>query len=580
MNVHNAHHLQQNTLPTPLPAPSIAVHRIHSPLQSYFFSSAPPQTYVKNLLSRTFSLVRSFVSHSVHSLFVMGKDTCLKVYGCFVSVFSYCLRSDLVANFVTRIISYFLKDTDYKQKIDEYKQYLENTSGTTTYAEAVSVVQQAIEQGFDTYVMHAKEVDKEVRPQFVSQSILLETEPNHFEYRLFGKLSMQLVQKNEALFKKALECNLLKVFCNVVDRFSQIDKENKHPLCDLVLDVNKRVSLHFSECKNQEELIRKGSHTAKDPKLTESNKKLFFQILAASIMNVCFPHGAEDIDLPFSPRISSFVSGYIHTMMKNDVLPNILESLFAKQSTPYCKNYVFHKLFTSIHKGIDEPQEPLDANEPIAIEYPRQKELVQAIDTCMHAFLEYIDPGFLPWILKAFALDAIAEKAGDGITQKLQHRSLEKTFRQLLEKALPLASFTFETCVQQRQETLMRQQRKNEKRQKKIAELVETIGKDPQGLKQLIQKGIIVQSEPTTTTSSTSSLFSRAMTGLYSLWGTTSQAVVHTACSLSVVSSKIQTINRTIWEKMRRKQHEGILFDVTRSVVYLLQPKIAFPNPT
>lgn len=542
---------------------------------SQFSSVMSVSAIAKDLASYSICTVKSVVQYSLESLFQLAKYSVLKVYTTALGCLYSCLRSDVFVNALGAIISYFLKDTGYDQKIQVLREHIERKTATHLYSELEACITKFALSSIKNDLTHACEIDPSIRPSWVTKSIVTEDQ----KYTMSGKLMLKLLHQHEALIAKALSYTILQLFSNVIDSLQKVQSETPFALLDLILDALHILPNHFSHAKAEEQAESYPDFEPENPKAQQIRQAQFMKCLTEAILQIVLPRGAVEFELPVSRTLGSYLSLIVFKVLKV-VLPELLQEGFSTLSDPVVKNAVLVKLFKAMHMGIDKEHDVID-EQAVKLFYPRLQELADTLNSAVNGFLDYTDPSFVPDILKKLAPQRVSQAIAKVLVEKLQACTLQDMLILAIEKALPkLKRVPIVTTLAEAQVYRERAKTKNESREAKIRQYVEIIGKDPRGLVQIAQNKLFLASTPQASSLEASETGIAAQVKSYavSAYRSASQNVLYGALWFADVSRRIQNINSAILLKMTKPRHERLALDVSRCLVRFLGYKGVFPE--
>lgn len=569
----------------------------------HFFNSHSTWDIAKTVTYFTVSSTASALQVATSALFEQISETVQKVYTVAITLFLHLARADTTAQIAAGAVSFFIKDSGFDEKLATLRYELKRKTGTNHYAEFEKVIAAFAVAAVSNDLERALEFDTLAVPKWVKKAVLTQ----EGTYGFTGKTLLLLLQKHKALFEKIVSCTVLTMLDNLTDAIQKAQSENTHALLDLILSILQEVPAHFYECQCREAAMALPNYDESDPAALEAKMDEFFKTVSAGIIELLFTRGAKDITLPVSPTLASYLSVFALDSLKNKTLPKLIAKGFNELSETYVKNGILAKLFQEMHQAIDIEHELID-KPLIDSNYERIGELATAIHECIRCFLEYTDPTFLPWFVSTVVPYKIASSIALEVSGELEAKTVQEVARALIEALLvtinpggqwveldgeahfQLAPFSFVVTASEFDEV---EQNKNRKRAAHVIEIdhyIDTIGRDPKGLIQLMKNKLfaigsnqssdqVVAAEaaaaPVSMLATLSDTVSRQVQAGYE--AASHRFVLGTLWAANV-SRRIKNVNIAIKEKMVHPAHELLCLDVVRLVLTFFNKKLVFPD--
>jgi hypothetical protein len=568
-----------------------AAYQVNDAAFAHFFHIISPWNLAKTITGKAISLVSTAVVDSAGYLFELTKDAVLSTHVIFLNLYRQLKYSDHLAHYLARFVQYNIHGNDLQQKVQACRAEIALKTGSPVCCEVARVGTEIAFAFLKEHVCNIESFDPSLHPDWVQKYLFRE---NH--YTLTGNIAKKLIDANEQLCKTVIESTLLKLLGNIHDHLQKVQSQGAHgdagaahrehfPLLDFLTDALENLAVHFSDSPD----------TAVAPK---DKQEPFYKALAESLLPIALPNGAQDIELPVSKTVASYLSVYIFNAVKDEALPLVLNDLYDQIRSKECKDLLILQALTALHEFIDQ-EHPQQASSGLPVQYHSVGKLSKAIHDALSSFLGYanLDPGFLNWILTRFAPQAVGSHAAAAICKELEKRSLQQLFLEGLQEGLKeinpggkwqddhflMAQVTFTKTIQEAAHIKRLRQEKLALQDAEIAKLLQEIGLDPKGLMLAAKNQIYAapnSKEPSDTIEN-----QWAITRLARAFGSSLaqgyQLVSHGALkggfALADLPARINKLTVTMCEKMKEPRHELLFFDIAQSAVQILVHKKVLP---
>lgn len=556
------------------PGTYIPYSHAHDIAFTKIFSVFSPFNVAKTICSKTFSYCRRVVYYSGSSVFAFAKETTLKAYEIFM-LFSYrAVRSDMSVGILSKLVDFFIKDNDYDQKNAELIAHIQEKSVNAAYFfELEKFISTYTITGLKNTFLQACEMESAARASWVNTHIVTED-----DYTLLGKMLCALLERHESVIRKALAHFILKILSNLIDSVQKVQSENTFATLDLILNALNLVPNHFQECKVRERLQAAGDFQSQNLEIQNVIKFQFCKSLTAAILQIILPNGANELDLPVSKTLASYLSVGIFNQLQAK-LPNTLLKGFEKVFEPDRKKDIFYQVLKLMHRIIDVEHPVIDEN-AIKMCYERLQELADSLYASTSAFLDYADPTVMSWLVKYIATSKLSQLTAKKMVEELERDTLQDIIVLAIKKLLPvinrggkwvderfeMAPIPFIKTEAEFGAVHAARLQKNARRDQKIQVLLDTIGQDPKGI---VQKRAS-RADPENNGGIMAAIASYAQSA--------SQNLLYNVLNLADLQGRIHRINLAILQKMGRPEHEVLIFDITKCVVTFFGYRGLFPD--
>lgn len=567
-----------------------AAYQVHDAAFAHFFHVISPWNLAKTLSSKAISLVSIAVTDSASYLFELTKDAVLSTHTIFLDLYRQLVYSDRFAAYLARFIQYNIYPNNLLEQAQACRAEITLKTGSAICCEVARVGTEFAFAFLKEHVGNIESFEPSVRPDWVQKYLFCD---NH--YTLTGSVVKKLVAANEQLCKTVIEYTLLKLLGNIHDHLQKIQSQQvqgdalasdrQHfPLLDFLTDVLQNLAVHFSD----------------SPDIIVASKekqKPFYKALADALIPIGLPNGAQDLELPVSKTVASYLSVYIFDAIKDEAMPLVLNDLYDLARTKECKNILFLHALTALHEFIDQ-EHPVQVS-GIPVQYHSVGMLSKAIHDALSSFLGYanLDPGFLNWIVTRFAPQAVGRHAAESICRELEKRSLQQLLLEGLQKLLEdlnpggkwqddyfqMAEVKFIKTAKEADLVKQTQQEKIALQDAKIAELLQKTGLDPKGLMLAAKSQIYAapnNKEPSDAIENQWAVtrFARAVgSSFVQGYQLVSHGALKGGFALTDLPARINKLTITMCEKMKEPRHELLFFDIAQSAVQILVHKKNLP---
>lgn len=392
--------------------------------------------------------------------------------------------SNLAQDFV---VSAIVPLNVYDDKIADAKQSLFKKTGSHVAYETAKVIAQRQIHKFSYFLNNYSKLTVE-EAQTGSLKQYLTITDGVVSLSAKGRLFLSALNGGATgiLIQQTFELNILKAMSNGISYLQKLPKKNPLFFVDLVQETITHVTKEFT---NPEQTTEK---TAAD----EHAK--FLSSLQDNILDVLFPGGADDIEIPLP--FKSFFSKQAFLKIQEKSLPRKIAIFYDRATSDVTKYRVLKKVAVELEALLTKSPEP-KSNEPTATKHSnftvskKQQEAFDAAITKLASLcIDELDDKLLK-ALKPVILAAIKKK-GPLIVEKLLsldiNSLLNKNLQGLCQKLSPKGEWTqidgrdvfhfVASDPKTRTERAVLEQAELQKNQAKLAETVGKLGKDLDGL--------------------------------------------------------------------------------------------------
>lgn len=288
------------------------------------------------------------------------------------------------------------------------------------------------------------------------------------------------------LIQQTFELNILKAMTNGISYLQDLPQKNPFFFVDLVQETITHVTEEFTNPKKTTE------QTAADEHAT------FLSSLQDNILDVLFPGGADDIEIPLP--FKSFFSEKAFLKIQEKSLPRKIAIFYDRATSDVTKYRVLKKAVSELEALLTKSPEP-ESRKPAATKHPKvsvSKIQQEAFDVATTELLSLCINELDDKLLKALrpAICAAIRKKGPEIIEKLLSidvtQLLNKNLQGLCQKLSPKGEWTqidgrdvfhfVASAPKTRTERTVLEQEELQKTQAELAETVGKLGKDLDGL--------------------------------------------------------------------------------------------------
>lgn len=499
----------------------------------------------------------------------------------------------------------FISDHGSAEKIAALQEALSRKQ-TPVFIESAKFLAHFAAEYTKFHLEHALDQHPVNRPPWVSEMIYEKGEAA-LGYTFKGRILSAYLAKNSDIVSRYIELNILGLFSRLQDLLQELESKNSYILHDLVRAAQETATRHFYDCraKAKPQAAILGDHLAASIESAEEEEerrqyeKLFFKTLSEGIIQMTYPRGGKELELPMASVMASYVNSFIIDTVKTQVLPDLLAQGFAESCTPYVKHLLFAQLIEQVRKVIDEENHKLTPTHNS--DYKDQKKLEEAVHGCMIGFLNYVEPGLIAYIFQYLPQERVASMVAGIISEKLRHFKLQQFMQDGVAELLPAINeggfwkeengqkvwikgpIKFELTLQEKIESEKRKNEKAEEQEKRLNALLAQTGNDLHGLSKMMQDKVfavrganLVANEPAPEQNPT--WFASAKSFVSRAYVAASKVAVNATMRAVAVPRRVQELNHALVKKMILPVHEKLAFDLVQVACRVFGMKVTFPE--
>ncbi len=548
--------------------------------QKTFFT--PVHVISKQVAVSAFSSLADSFRFTIVSLVDGVKALIAKVHFCFLNTYADVLGSSTMHKAMTSLLSLVVFDKGVEAKLADARTRLLHDVNCDYYLQTAQFFGLYVSQYMKSAFMHAPTMPKELRSEAMTQ-MLWQKPDGSLTYTFKGQAMLALVSENEELIAKYVELNFLEGISHFAERLHKIQSQNQFAFLDFVKDLIDKAKGHLYEC----DYARKYPENIR-PSTLPSDNTLTSDLIEAGL-SIFLPKGAKSLVLPIRDSLQDYVGEFVYSLLKTQILPDLLQEGLTLAKTPYVKNLLLSEGLRLEKINIERefrPSVPL-----LKTEYPpkKLKELEKTLYNCLYTGFSYLIPDLLPTFASQLAPRTLAASGAEAMAEELPLISFQEIVRLIIEKMLVAldeggqwkgkdglqyfehSEFRFEHTAATKLHNEIRLKEKTIFEQQRLLELAETTGADPKRLVQLVQSKAFRTNHAVYEHNTPGNFVSSFFAPLGSLYSNLTKQVSSVGVSRSGIPDLIQSLNRRIATQLQLPEHERIYTIFVYCVLDLLK---------
>lgn len=400
---------------------------------------AAPYRVARYCLIKSANIAAGSISWTVSKIFSGLQGVALRVHDLYHRLSVSFIDASFTPRLFGRVLSLIVTDQRSAEKIAALQDSFKITQ-KPVFTESAKFLSHYAMEYLKFHLEHAVTLDEINRPSWL-QAIVSERGGEKRGYTCIGRVLSSYVANNSEMIGRYIELNILGLFSRLAKFVQELESGNQYILHDLVKTSLEKVTNHFYDCS------AKAKPESKDVNekaialiLSEDEEKAriefethFFKALSEALITICLPQGGKELELPMRSVLASYLHDTIYNVLKNEVLPDVLEQGFKEFSKASAKHALFIEVIESIRRLIYNKVDSQSATHQT--DYADQAKLEDVVQGCMVGFHYYMNGSkTINYLPQRRLACYFAYK----ICEKLRHYKLQQFMQDGVEKMLPL----------------------------------------------------------------------------------------------------------------------------------------------